>query len=82
MERSKEIERALQWCYGMDYAHAYDAINAYCGERNLTWKRDVDGIIVYVSIAYIDAYEKRVRELEAEGCTRSDAQAIVDAENA
>jgi len=26
------------------------------------------------------AYEKRVRELEAEGCSRSDAQAVADAE--
>jgi len=25
-------------------------------------------------------YEQRVRDLEAEGCTRSDAQAIVDAQ--
>lgn len=28
----------------------------------------------------INDYEKRVRELEAEGCTRSDAQAVADAE--
>jgi len=27
------------------------------------------------------AYEKRVRELEAEGCSRSDAQAVADAED-
>ena len=31
-------------------------------------------------LADIDAYEARVEELEAEGCTRSDAQAIADAE--
>lgn len=31
-------------------------------------------------LADIDAYEKRVRELEAEGCSRSDAQAVADAE--
>lgn len=30
--------------------------------------------------APINDYEQRVRALEAEGCTRSDAQAIVDAE--
>ena len=28
----------------------------------------------------MDAYESRVRDLEAEGCTRSDAQAVADAE--
>lgn len=28
----------------------------------------------------MDAYEERVRELEAEGMTRSDAQAVADAE--
>ena len=31
-------------------------------------------------LADIDKYEKRVQELEAEGCTRSDAQGIADVE--
>ena len=31
-------------------------------------------------LADIDKYEKRVQELEADGCTRSDAQGIADAE--
>ena len=33
-----------------------------------------------VSIPNLDNYERRVRELEAEGMTRSDAQAVADAE--
>lgn len=31
-------------------------------------------------LADIENYEKRVRELEAEGMTRSDAQAVADCE--
>jgi hypothetical protein len=40
---------------------------------------DEDAAELDNGLADIDAYEERVRQLEAEGCTRSDAQAIVDA---
>lgn len=39
-------------------------------------KPDIFGIKIDIS----KAYEKRVQALEAEGCTRSDAQGIVDME--